>query len=47
MSFITVIKKIGEKVISVVEWPFKHSAMLGEFVSTVSSKPRVAKCCAT
>jgi hypothetical protein len=32
MSFITVIKKIGEKVISVVEWPFKHSAMLGELL---------------
>ena len=25
----------------------EHSEMLGEFVSTVSSKPRVAKCSAT
>lgn len=28
MSFITVIKKIGEKVISIVEWPIKHSVLL-------------------
>jgi hypothetical protein len=28
MSVLTVIKKIGDKVLSVVEWPFKHGAML-------------------
>lgn len=28
MSMLTVIKKIGDKVISIVEWPFKHGAML-------------------
>lgn len=32
MSVITVIKKIGEKVISIVEWPIKHSVMLGEML---------------
>ena len=28
MSVITVIKKIGEEVVSIVEWPFTHAAML-------------------
>lgn len=28
MSVLTVIKKIGEEVISVVSWPIKHAAML-------------------
>ncbi len=32
MSVLTVIKKIGEKIISIVEWPIKHSAMLGELL---------------
>lgn len=33
MSVLTVIKKIGDKVISVVEWPFKHAAMLETLLS--------------
>ena len=33
MSVITVIKKIGEKIISIVEWPFKHAVALEELLS--------------
>jgi hypothetical protein len=33
MSVLTVIKKIGDKVISIVEWPFKHAAMLDAVIA--------------
>lgn len=32
MSVITVIKKIGEKILSIVEWPIVHSVMLFEML---------------
>jgi hypothetical protein len=34
MSVLTIIKKIGDKVISIVEWPIKHSVMLVEMFTT-------------
>jgi len=35
MSVLTIIKKIGDKVISIVEWPVKHAAMLAAFLGSV------------
>jgi hypothetical protein len=32
MSVLTVIKKIGSKVLSIVEWPFVHSVMLAKLL---------------
>lgn len=31
MSVLQVIKKIGEKIISIVEWPIKHSVLLAKY----------------
>ena len=42
MSVMTVIKKIGEKVISIVEWPIKHSVQVAELLGTaIEDEPEV------
>jgi hypothetical protein len=33
MSVLTIIKKIGDKIISVVEWPFVHATMVEKLLS--------------
>lgn len=33
MNPLTIVKKIGEKVLSVIEWPFKHAAMLEHLIA--------------
>jgi hypothetical protein len=43
MSGITIIKKIGEKIISIVEWPFKHSAMLVELLAKLDNDAPATK----
>jgi len=43
-KFFTVIKKIGEKIISIVEWPFVHSVHLGKMLADVEKDtPLTAK----
>jgi hypothetical protein len=34
MSVITVIKKVGERIISIVEWPFQHSVQVAKIIET-------------
>lgn len=42
MTFITVVKKIGEKILSVVEYPIKHSVQLAEMlVDFEKDEPKV------
>ncbi len=46
MSGLTVIKKIGEKIISIATWPFRHSVMLAEMLTDfVKDAPTVKTLC--
>jgi hypothetical protein len=37
MSVLTIIKKIGEKIISIVESPIKYADMLGAFIGSIKA----------
>ena len=42
MSIITVIKKIGEKILSIVEYPIKHAVEIEELIATgLADEPAV------
>lgn len=43
MSVLTIIKKIGDEVIGVVEWPFKHAVMLAHLMRDVPADAQATR----